>query len=53
MTPKEKIIDIIKTMIEYGMLDKNRINDVDYVVERVKIYLEAKSFVNENFKGMF
>jgi len=49
----EKLIDIIKTMIEYRMLDRNRITDVDYVVERVKIYLEAKNFVNENFKGMF
>jgi len=53
MTVTEKLIDIIKTMIEYGMLDKNRINDVDYVTERVKIYLEAKKFVDENFKGMF
>jgi hypothetical protein len=53
MTETEKLIDIIKTMIQYGMLDRNRITDVDYVVERVKIYLEAKKFVNENFKGMF
>lgn len=53
MTTTEKLIDIIKTMIEYGMLDRSRINDVDYVVERVQIYLEAKKFVNENFKGMF
>ena len=53
MTPFEKYVDIIVTMIQYGMLDRNRITDVDYVVERVKIYLEAKSFVNENFKGMF
>lgn len=53
MTPFEKYVDIIVTMIQYGMLDRNRITDVDYVVERVKIYLEAKQFVNENFKGMF
>ena len=53
MTSTEKIIDIIKTMIEYNLLDKNRINDVDYVVERVKTYLEAKQFINKNFKGMF
>ena len=53
MTPFEKYVDIIVTMIQYGMLDRNRITDVDYVIERVKIYLEAKSFVNENFKGMF
>lgn len=49
----KKILDIISTMIDYGMLDKNRINDVDYVVERVQLYLKAKNFVNENFKGMF
>ena len=53
MTPFEKYVDIIVTMIQYGMLDRNRITDVDYVIERVKIYLEAKQFVNENFKGMF
>lgn len=53
MIPKEKIIDIIKTMIEYNLLDKNKLNDTDYVVERVKTYLEAKNFINENFKGMF
>ena len=52
MASIKKYIDIIKTMIEYGMLDRGRLNDADYVVERVKIYLEAKSFVNENFKGM-
>lgn len=52
MTSIKKYIDIIKTMIEYGMLHRSRLNDADYVVERVKIYLEAKSFVNENFKGM-
>ena len=53
MTPFEKYVDIIVTMIQYSMLDRNRITDVDYVTERVKIYLEAKEFVNENFKGMF
>ena len=52
MTVIEKYIDIIKTMIEYVMIDRSRLNDADYVVERVKIYLEAKSFVNENFKGI-
>ena len=35
MITTEKLIDIIKTMIEYGMLDRSRINDVDYVTERV------------------
>lgn len=52
MTAIKKYIDIIKPMIEYEMLDRSRLNDADYVVERVKIYLEAKSFVNENFKRM-
>lgn len=45
-----KFLDIISTMIDYGMLDKNRINDADYVVERVQLYLRAKKFVNKNFK---
>ena len=53
MTPFEKYVDIIVTMIQYGMLDRNRITDVDYVVERVKMYLETKKFVDENFKGLF
>ena len=49
----KKFLDIISTMIDYGMLDKNKINDVDYVIERVQIYLKAKNFVDTNFKGMF
>jgi len=53
MTIEEKILDIIKTMIEYNMLDISMLYDKEYVLERVKIYLEAKSFVDTNFKGMF
>lgn len=49
----KKFLDIISTMIDYGMLDKNKINDVDYVIEKVQIYLKAKNFVDMNFKGMF
>lgn len=49
----KKFLDIISTMIDYGMLDKNKINDVDYVIERVQIYLKAKNFVDTNFKGTF
>lgn len=49
----KKFLDIISTMINYGMLDKNKINDVDYVIERVQIYLKSKNFVDTNFKGMF
>lgn len=48
-----KIMDIIQTMIEYNMIDKNRLDDTDYVIERVESYIKAKNFVNENFKGMF
>lgn len=53
MSDKDKLIDIIQTMIEYDLLDKNRIFDKEYVLERVSIYLEAKEFINKNFKGMF
>ena len=49
----KKFLDIISTMIDYGMLDKNKINDVDYVIERIQIYLKAKNFVDTNFKEMF
>lgn len=53
MTPEQRFIDIVKTMIEFGMLDARRLNDTQYVVERVELYLEAKNFVNKNFAGMF
>ena len=49
----KKFLDIISTMINYGMLDKNKINDVNYVIEKVQTYLKAKNFVDTNFKGMF
>ena len=49
----KKFLDIISTMIDYGMLDKNKINDVDYVIERVQIYLKAKNFVDTNLKECF
>ena len=38
----DKIIDIIKTMIEYNMIDVNRLSEIDYVLERVNMYLDAK-----------
>ena len=51
---KSKFIDIICTMIEWGMLDASRITDEDYIVERVKMYLEAKALTIEtmNTAGM-
>ncbi len=53
MTFEEKIKDIILTMIEYNLIDKSRLYDTDYVAEKVLIYLKARHFVNENFKGLF
>lgn len=53
MTPEEKFIDIIKTMINYNMLKVSDLDDPSYVIERVKMYLEAKNFVIKNFKGLF
>ena len=50
---KRQLIDIISTMIDFNMLDPNRLYDTDYVAERIEIYLEAKSFVDTNFKGCF
>lgn len=46
-------LDIVMTLIEYGMIDKNRLSDYEYVKERVITYLEAKSFVDTHFKGCF
>ena len=57
MNEQEKIInkisDIIKTMIEFNMIDINRLHDIEYVKERINIYLETKNFVDTNFKGCF
>lgn len=49
----KRFIEIISTMIEYKMLDPNRLYDTDYVLERIEIFLEAKEFVDTNFKGCF
>ena len=53
MTFEEKFIDIIKTMIDYGMLNVSDLDNPSYVIDRVNTYLEAKNFVANNFKGMF
>ena len=53
MTPEEKFIDIIKTMIDYNMLEVSDLDNPSYVIERVNMYLEVKKFVIDNFKGMF
>ena len=47
------IISIIEAMLEMGLIDKNRLTDVDYVAERVDLYIKAKNFVDTNFKNCF
>lgn len=48
MTEK-RFIEIINIMISEGMIDRSRILDKEYVVNRVKLYIEAKNFVDSNF----
>lgn len=47
-------LDIVMTLIEYGMIDKNRLSDYEYVKERVITYLEARKLAIEtmNMAGM-
>ena len=33
------------------MLDKSKLLNKEYVINRVALYLKAKQFVDENFKG--
>ena len=49
----KEIISIIEAMLEMGLLDRNRLTDVDYVAESVALYIKAKSFVDTNFKNCF
>ena len=44
---KSKFLNIICTMIQWGMLDASRITDEDYVIERVKTYLKARALTIE------
>lgn len=53
MTPEQRFIDIVKTMIEFNLLDASRLSDHEYIIERVNLYIEAKNFVDKNFVGMF
>lgn len=46
-----RFIEIIQIMISEGMLDKTRLFDKEYVVSRVSLYIKAKNFVDNNFKG--
>lgn len=47
---KEKIIDIIKTMIEWGLIDPKSIFDANYVAERVSLYIESANIVRNIMK---
>jgi len=53
MTPEQKLIDIIKTMIDFNLLSVKDLDNPSYVLERVNLYLDAKKFVYDNFKGCF
>lgn len=44
---KEKIIDIIKAMIEWGLIDPKSIFDADYVAERISMYIESANMARE------
>ena len=45
MITEDKLKDIILTMINNNMLDSTRIFDKEYVLERVKIYVESANMV--------
>ena len=49
----KEILSIIEAMLEMGLIDKNRLTDMEYVAERLSIYIEAKNFVDTNFKNCF
>ena len=49
----KEILSIIEAMLEMGLIDKNRLTDSEYVAERLAIYIEAKNFVDTNFKNCF
>lgn len=48
---ESRFLEIIQIMVSEGMLDKSRLLDKKYVVDRVSLYLKAKEFVDNNFKG--
>ena len=49
----KEIISIIEAMLEMGLIDRNRLTDTDYVAEKISLYIEAKKFVDTNFKNCF
>ena len=47
------IISIIEAMLEMGLIDKNRLTDVDYVAERVDLCGSGIIKEKTNFKNCF
>ena len=45
----KRFIEIVNIMLEYGMIDKSKLHDADYLIERVSLYIRAKAFVDKNF----
>ena len=50
MTEK-RFLKTIDIMISEGLLDRSRLLDKNYVINRVALYIKAKEFVDNNFKG--
>lgn len=50
MTEK-RFLEIIDIMISEGLLDRSRLLDKNYVINRVALYIKATEFVDNNFKG--
>lgn len=48
---QERFLEIIDIMISEGLLDKSMLSDKNYVINRVALYIKAKEFVDNNFKG--
>lgn len=48
---KERFNEIVNIMISEGLLDKSMLSDRNYIINRVALYVKAKEFVDNNFKG--
>ena len=48
---EQRFLEIIDIMISEGLLDKSMLSDKNYVINRVALYIKAKEFVDNNFKG--
>lgn len=47
---EEKVIDIIGTMIEWKLIDPSRLDDHEYIVDRVLTYVRAANIVRDIMK---